>query len=136
MRFVKKSARKYIGLLSHIQSIYIHIMATCLFWSVSALTFADGVIPISQEDQTSSGNDFGHTFLVMLKDVFIPMVEYGGATILIFMAISGLWRGHKEAQDKREGGPFKEAIVHAVLLVVVGGSLFWLLDYVRNKIPA
>ena len=64
----------------------------------------------------------------MLKDVFIPMVEYGGATILIFMAISGLWRGHKEAQDKREGGPFKEAIVHAVLLVVVGGSLFWLLD--------
>jgi len=114
---------------------YVRVMAGCLLFSISALTFADGIIPISQDDQTASGTDFGHTFLMMLKDDFLPIIEYGGAIILVFMAIVGLWKGHKEAQDRKDSGPFKEAIVHAVLLVVIGGSLFWLLDYIGGKIP-
>lgn len=105
--------------------------AACLL-SAGQLSFADGIIPISSNDQTAPGSDFATTIVNIIQKDILPFVEILGAVWVLWTAISTMANGVKEAQEKQKFDPLKNAIIKTVIVVVVGGALLFLLDQVRN----
>jgi len=124
---------KILRILQKGKEIYLKVMSTLLIWTVSGLAFADGgIIPISTDDQTASGTDYAHTIVTIFQKDILPFIELGAGGFILFYALSGLWRGYKEYQDKKEFDHLKTAIIASVILIVVGGSILWLLDKLRT----
>lgn len=98
----------------------------------SCLAFADGVIPISNNDETQSGHDFAETLMTIIQKDIMPVVEIGGAAVLLFVALNGLWSGYKEYQKTKEMDHLKGAVISSVILIVVGGAILYILDYIRT----
>jgi undecaprenyl pyrophosphate phosphatase UppP len=115
-----------------LKSIYLKIMSSLLLWSISLIAFADGVIPISSNDETASGHNYAETIVTIIQKDILPFVELGAGAAILFYAISGLWKGYKEYQDRKEFDHLKTAIIASVILIVVGGSILYLLDKLRN----
>lgn len=115
-----------------LKSIYLKITATFFLWSIALIAFADGVIPVSSDDQTASGSDYSHTIITIIQKDILPFVELGAGAAILFYSISGLWRGYKEYQEKKEFDHLKTAIIASVILIVVGGSILYLLDKLRS----
>lgn len=106
-------------------------LALCLLMSAHA-SFADGIIPISSNDQTQGGSDFAQTLINIFQKGVIPVVMIGGAVWVLWTGISTMSNGIKEAQDRQKFDPLKNAIIKTVIIVVVGGALLYLLDKVRT----
>ena len=117
---------------SKLKLVYLKIISILSLWSISFIAFADGVIPISSDDQTASGTDYSHTIITIIQKDILPFIELGSGAAILFYAISGLWRGYKEYQDRKEFDHLKTAIIASVILIVVGGSILYLLDKLRS----
>ena len=95
---------------------------------------SNGIIPISNSDQTGGTNkDFAQTVMSIFTKDIIPIIEIVGTVGILWIAISALWNGLKEAQEVKKWDPLKNAIIKAVIVVVVGGALIYLLDQARQN---
>lgn len=99
-------------------------------------TFADGIIPISSDDQTSTGTDFAKVIMNILQKEIVPIVIVMGALWIIWTGISTMANGIKEAQEKQKFDPLKNAIIKTVIVVVVGGALLYLLTLIKSYAAA
>lgn len=93
---------------------------------------ADGIIPISTEDKAVAGTNFAKTIIDILKLDIIPLITVAAAIWVIWQGITTMSHGIKESRDRSDMGPLKEAILKTAIIVVMGGSLIFLLMYVKN----
>ena len=94
----------------------------------------NGIIPISSADQTGSTNkDFAQTVLKIFTTDIIPVLEVVGAVGILWISLSALWNGLKEAQELKKWDPLKNAIIKAVLVIVIGGAILYLLQTVQSN---
>lgn len=94
----------------------------------------NGIIPISSADETGSTNkDFAQTVLKIFTTDIIPVLEVVGAVGILWISLSALWNGLKEAQELKKWDPLKNAIIKAVLVIVIGGAILYLLQTVQSN---
>lgn len=96
------------------------------------LAASGGVIPISSTDQTNDNSDFATTLVTILQKDILPIVEIGGAAVILFIALNGLWSGYKDYQKDKNMDHLKSAVLSSVILIVVGGAVLYLLERLRN----
>lgn len=101
-----------------------------------SFVLADGIIPISSDDQTQTGTDFATTLMHFIQKGLVPLVMVLAALWIIWTGISTMANGIKEAQDKQKFDPLKNAIIKTVIVVVIGGALIYLLTLVQQYKPA
>ncbi len=111
---------------------YDKLIFTVGLLSVGRLGIAEGIIPISVNDQTTGDSDFATTAVKIIQKEILPFIEILGAVWILWTAIATMANGVKEAQEKQKFDPLKNAIIKTVLVVVVGGALLYLLDHVRT----
>lgn len=98
----------------------------------SSYCFADPIIPVSTDDQTSSGNSYAQTMLSIFQNEIIPIVLILAAMTILWVSISSLLSGVKEARELRKFDPLKESIIISATAIVVGGSILYLLNKIRT----
>tara|TARA_B100001996_G_C18647231_1_gene587894 strand:- start:808 stop:1209 length:402 start_codon:yes stop_codon:yes gene_type:complete len=102
-------------------------------WLVSVqMAQADGVIPISPDDKTASGSNFGQELVKIFQKDILPFIELAGGVLIVWQAITTMVGGVREAQEKQKFDPLKNAIIKVAIVVVVGGALLYLLDTMRS----
>lgn len=110
-------------------------VTACILSSLQ-ISFADDTdnspIPISSNDQTTSGTDFITTLMKIVQKDLVPFMEILAAVWIIWTGITTMANGVKEAQERQKFDPLKNAIIKTVIVVVVGGALIYLLDRVRT----
>ncbi|OGT35652.1 MAG: hypothetical protein A3F11_07030 [Gammaproteobacteria bacterium RIFCSPHIGHO2_12_FULL_37_14] len=128
MRRIKKikKVKKCITML------YSKIMSVLFLVLASQASFADPIIPVSTNDQTSSGSSYAQTILTIFQQEIIPIVLIFGAITILWISISSVVSGVKEARELRKFEPLKEAIIISATAIVVGGSILYLLNQVRT----
>lgn len=94
---------------------------------------ASGIIPISADDQASDSADFAQIVINLFQREIIPFIEIAGGIWIIWTAISTMANGVKEAQEKQRFDPLKNAVIKTAIVVVVGGGLLYILDFIRVK---
>jgi hypothetical protein len=99
--------------------------------SVSLSSLADGIIPISDKDQTGQNSDFAQTMITIFQSDIVPLIMIVAAVWVIWTGVSTMAGGIKEAQERQKFDPMKNAIIKTVIVVVVGGALLYLLNLVR-----
>ena len=109
--------------------------ASCMV-AASNATLAANIIPIATDDQTADGTDFITTVMKVFQSKVVPFLMILGAIWVIWTSISMMANGIKEAQEKGKFDPLKAAIIKTVILVVIGGSLLYLLNMVATYTPA
>lgn len=102
------------------------------FYYRAVLADSGGVIPISSTDQTKDNSDFATTLVTILQKDILPIVEIGGAAVILFIALNGLWSGYKDYQKDKNMDHLKSAVLSSVILIVVGGAVLYLLERLRN----
>lgn len=117
---------------SFTRGIYDATFVACCLLLTTQISFADGIIPISSNDQTRSGSDFAETLIHICQKAIIPLIMLLGAVGIIWIGISTMIGGIKESQEKQKFDPLKNAIVVTVVAVVVGGALLYLLERLRT----
>jgi len=98
----------------------------------TALADSGGVIPISDVDQTGDNTDFSTTLTNIIQQDILPLIEIGGAAVILFVALNGLWSGYKDYQKDKNMDHLKSAVISSVILIVVGGAVLYLLDRLRT----
>ena len=99
---------------------------------VKVAVWANNVIPISDDDTVKSGESVITAIIRILQKEVLPLVEIGGGAVVLLVALNGLWKGYKEYQRERDMDPLKQAIVASVLLMVLGGTVLYLIDTLRS----
>ena len=98
----------------------------------TALADSGGVIPISDVDQTGDNTDFSTTLTNIIQQDILPLIEIGGAAVILFVALNGLWSGYKDYQKDKNMDHLKSSVISSVILIVVGGAVLYLLDRLRT----
>ena len=115
-----------------VSQMYLKISLCLWLLSMKVIAFANNVIPISDDDTVKSGESVITAIIRILQKEVLPLVEIGGGAIVLLVALNGLWKGYKEYQRERDLDPLKHAIVASVLLMVLGGTVLYLIDTLRS----
>lgn len=124
MKFKKYLTKAYAGLC---------LLSANVVYAGNGGGGQNGIIPTSTTDNTTQGQDFAQTVMHIFTKDIIPIIEIVGTVGILWISISALWNGLKEAQEMKKWDPLKNAIIKAVIVVVVGGALIYLLDQARQN---
>lgn len=129
-------------LIQHMEKIfnfiaksYAQIIVCLLLSGVAVRVLASnngGVIPTSDVDRTDSDSDFLITLIKIFQQEVLPALEIIAGMVLVYCAIANLWKGFMDYQREHDLGTLKTAVVASAVITVVGGSLVYLLDYIRT----
>ena len=109
------------------------IVITC-FYSLTSFADDSGFIPISSDDKVLQSESFTTTLERIFARDIIPFIEIGGAIVIATVALITLIGGINKSREIHDSQPVKTALTHIALLVVVGGSILFLLSYIAGKI--
>lgn len=121
-------------LVNKIKKLWTKITFIWLYLVTSVALADDGIIPISQDEQIQSGESYSEVFKKILKNEVLPIIEFGVAILFVSLAAIGVHKGYKKAHEEHDSHPFTSSIINAVIFVVVGASLVYLLQYIGTKI--
>jgi hypothetical protein len=126
--------KKFLKRLKKLQKIYSKILPFFYLLLSYRIALADsgGVIPISNVDQTADNTDFSTTLTNITQQDILPLIEIGGAAVILFVALNGLWSGYKDYQKDKNMDHLKSSVISSVILIVVGGAVLYLLDRLRT----
>ena len=96
------------------------------------LSFADGLIPISEDEQSKTGTSFTTTITNILKKEVIPVIMIVLSIWIVYEAFSILSEGLRESKEKQKFEPLKDALVKMGVIVVFGGALLYLLQMIGS----
>ncbi len=118
-----------------IQKGYVKCLTALCLAMVSTHALADsgaaGIIPISSNDEASTTKDFAQIIIDLFQREIIPFIEIAGGIWIVWTCISTMANGIKDAQEKQKFDPLKNAVIKTAIVVVVGGGLLYILDYIR-----
>ena len=100
------------------------VTVVTLFATKLALAKGSGTIPTPPSgDQIDTNNDMLDVFFNLFKDKIGPILIYGGAIYMVYMAVMTIIHGINESKEKGDWSKFKMSILYAAIMFTIGVSL-------------
>ena len=101
--------------------------------SFKNLALADIPTPDPNDDPTQNGQDMFDVLKNIISKEAAPVLIYGGMIFFVCAGVFEIYRGYKVSQKEDDMGKFKTSLITGVILLVLGGSMFFLAQYIDQQ---
>lgn len=126
MRFIQLTSTRF----KHVCRRHYEKIAVIIGLLLTGSSFSE-VIPIATKDETQSGENVVTTMEKILVNDIIPFIQIIAGVVIVWYCIASIWGGVKESQELKKMDPLKHALIVSGILLVIGGSLIYLLGQIK-----